>query len=38
LGLTIARRIVLRYGGQIRLETAESSGATFTLRFPVSHS
>jgi signal transduction histidine kinase len=38
LGLTIARRIVLRYGGQIRLETGDGAGATFVLRFPVPHS
>jgi signal transduction histidine kinase len=38
LGLTIARRIVLRYGGQIRLENGDGPGATFVLRFPVSHS
>ncbi|MEW6683160.1 MAG: ATP-binding protein [Nitrospirota bacterium] len=35
LGLTIARRIVLRYGGQIRLEPGEGPGATFVLRFPT---
>jgi len=37
LGLTIARRIVLRYGGQIRLESGENFGTTFVMRFPVSH-
>ena len=36
LGLTIARRIVMRYGGIIRVETEEGQGTTFILFFPVS--
>ncbi|MCI0529947.1 MAG: ATP-binding protein [Nitrospira sp.] len=35
LGLTIARRIVMRYGGVIRLETEEGRGTTFILFFPI---
>jgi signal transduction histidine kinase len=37
LGLTLARRILLRYGGQILLDRAGGPGATFVLTFPVSH-
>lgn len=37
LGLTLARRIVLRYGGQIRLDNPGGPGATFVLTFPVLH-
>ena len=36
LGLTIARRIVTKYGGQIRVETGEGAGTTFILTFPSS--
>jgi PAS domain S-box-containing protein len=36
LGLTIARRIVIKHGGQIRVETADSPGASFTITFPLS--
>ncbi len=36
LGLTIARRIVTKYGGRIRVETHEGHGATFILTFPCS--
>jgi signal transduction histidine kinase len=36
LGLTIARRIVMRYGGVIRVETEEGRGTTFSLFFPIS--
>ncbi len=37
LGLTLARRILLRCGGQIRLDRAGGPGATLVLTFPVSH-
>ena len=33
LGLTIARRLVMKYGGEIRVETVEGSGTTFILSF-----
>ena len=36
LGLTIARRIVTKHGGQIRVETADARGAWFTITFPLS--
>ncbi len=36
LGLTIARRIVTKYGGRIRVETHEGRGATLILTFPCS--
>jgi signal transduction histidine kinase len=36
LGLTIARRLVRRYGGQIRVKTVEGAGTTFILTFPYS--
>jgi signal transduction histidine kinase len=36
LGLTLARRILLRYGGQIRLDNAGGPGATLVVTFPVS--
>ena len=36
LGLTIARRIVTKHGGQIRVETADPSGTSFTITFPLS--
>jgi PAS domain S-box-containing protein len=36
LGLTIARRIVTKYGGRIRVETHEGHGTTFILTFPCS--
>jgi signal transduction histidine kinase len=35
LGLTIARRIVMRYGGVIRVETEEGRGTTFILFLPA---
>jgi signal transduction histidine kinase len=35
LGLTIARRIVTRYGGVIRVETEEGQGTTVVLFFPI---
>jgi signal transduction histidine kinase len=36
LGLTIARRIVMRYGGVIRVKTEEGQGTIFILFFPAS--
>jgi signal transduction histidine kinase len=36
LGLTIARRLVMKYGGRIRVETVEGAGTAFILTFPVS--
>lgn len=36
LGLTVARRIVVRHGGVIRVETAEGKGSAFTVFLPVS--
>lgn len=36
LGLTIARRLVMKHGGQIRVETVEGAGTTFILTFPSS--
>ena len=36
LGLTIARRLVMKYGGEIRVETVEGAGTTFILTFPSS--
>ena len=36
LGLTIARRIVTKYGGRIRVETHEGRGSSFILTFPCS--
>jgi signal transduction histidine kinase len=36
LGLTMTRRIVLKHGGYIHVETAEGRGATFVLIFPAS--
>jgi signal transduction histidine kinase len=36
LGLTIARRLVMKYAGAIRVETAEGAGTTFILTFPSS--
>jgi PAS domain S-box-containing protein len=35
LGLTIARRIVTKHAGQIRVETKEGQGTTFTILFPL---
>jgi signal transduction histidine kinase len=35
LGLTIARRIVLNYGGVIDVETHEDKGTSFILTFPA---
>jgi signal transduction histidine kinase len=36
LGLTMARRILMRCGGQIRLDNPGGPGATFVLTFPAS--
>jgi signal transduction histidine kinase len=36
LGLTMARRILIRCGGQIRLDNPGGPGATFVLTFPAS--
>jgi signal transduction histidine kinase len=36
LGLTIARRLVMKYGGRIRVETVEGAGTAFILTFPAS--
>ena len=36
LGLTIARRIVTKHAGQIRVETGDQGGTSFTITFPVS--
>jgi signal transduction histidine kinase len=36
LGLTIARRIVTKHAGQIRVETGDSGGTSFTITFPLS--
>ncbi|MFZ5876066.1 MAG: ATP-binding protein [Nitrospirota bacterium] len=36
LGLTMARRILMRCGGQIRLDNPGGPGATFVLTFPTS--
>ncbi len=36
LGLTLARRILLRCGAQIRLDNTGGPGATFVLTFPAS--
>ncbi len=36
LGLTIARRLVMKYEGRIRVETVEGAGTAFILTFPVS--
>lgn len=36
LGLTVARRIVTKYGGLIQVETEEGHGTTFILTFPIS--
>ncbi|MBI5197742.1 MAG: HAMP domain-containing protein [Nitrospirae bacterium] len=35
LGLTIAHRIMTRYGGHIRIETDEGEGTTVCLIFPI---
>ncbi|TLY20709.1 MAG: PAS domain S-box protein [Nitrospirae bacterium] len=34
LGLTIAHRIITKHGGQIRVETEQPGGTTFTVMFP----
>lgn len=36
LGLAISKEIVERWGGQIRVESSETSGITFVITFPVS--
>ena len=36
LGLTIARRIVTKHGGQIRVEAADPHGTVFIITFPLS--
>jgi signal transduction histidine kinase len=38
LGLTIARRIVTKYGGQIQIESEEGRGTTCVITFPASDS
>jgi signal transduction histidine kinase/HAMP domain-containing protein len=35
LGLTIVRRIVTKYGGQIHIDSEEGRGTTCTITFPV---
>lgn len=35
IGLSICRRIVLRHGGWISVESAPGRGATFTVKFPA---
>lgn len=35
LGLTIARRIIAKYGGQIRIESEPGQGTTCTIVFPL---
>ena len=35
LGLTIAHRIITKHGGQIRVETEQPGGTTFTIVFPL---
>ena len=35
LGLTIAHRIITKHGGQIRVETEQPGGTTFTIMFPL---
>jgi signal transduction histidine kinase len=37
LGLTVARRIVQRYGGHIRLDHAGGPGAVIVVEFPIVH-
>lgn len=37
LGLTLARRILLRCGGQIRLDRSGGPGAAMVMTFPVPH-
>ena len=38
LGLTVARRIVLKYGGQIQVESEEGRGTVCLITFPVTGS
>lgn len=35
LGLSIVRHVVLNHGGQVTVDSAEGSGSTFIMRFPV---
>jgi signal transduction histidine kinase len=37
IGLSIARRIVWRHGGDIKATGAPAEGATFTVTLPISH-
>ena len=34
IGLAIARRVVERHGGTIRVKTERGSGSTFTIELP----
>ena len=38
LGLTIARRIIQKHGGQIEMESEEGKGTTCRITFPLNHS
>ena len=37
LGLTIARRIIQKYGGQIQVDSQEGEGTTFEISFPLTN-